>query len=635
MMRIQIILLYLLAVAIRSKGFGPSAKSCICRATCSQRSSSAWQLHSTVAHDLPSLTVVELKELLKDRGCKVSGRKSELIERLEAVYALNAEEVAPSSGKQTTEVKPQAAQEKTVDDDFNLDAEFDLIFESKDESESSVSTSNNICTDESTDADYATTSSPGGTVHMQPDEIRRLTSNQLKSLLKAKGCNISGSKAELIERLTEVVASKNQDNADVAATKSPTGSGFEDMKIPSPLLHRLRYLGFKEPTPIQKDAIPVALNGFDVMGLAQTGTGKTLAFGIPLVSKLLDGGEYDARGENSIAPKTVSALVLAPTRELANQIAGELQTLTKGSPVTTYVIFGGVKLETHVGRLERGVHILVATPGRLVDLMNRRAVSLKDTRFLVLDESDMMLDMGFAPDLKKIAAQLPLERQTMLFSATMSRDMAGVAKLYLTNPVRVEVASSGTTADNISQEVHFIQKMDKMSKLTSLIGKHEGERTLIFGRTKHGMEKLCKRLNYAGVKATSIHGDKSQSQRERAIKDFKSGSITVLVATDVAARGLDIPEVKYVYNYELPDKAENYIHRIGRTARAGKDGTSISFCSMEEMDGLSSIEELMGVPIPIVSGTPWVIEERRFRSGRDKQSNKNVYRGYRKLNHHL
>jgi ATP-dependent RNA helicase RhlE len=259
----------------------------------------------------------------------------------------------------------------------------------------------------------------------------------------------------------------------------------------------------------------------------------------------------------------------------------------------------------------------VATPGRLLDLMRRGAVSLKNTRFLVLDESDQMLDMGFAPDLKKIANELPLQRQTMLFSATMSRRMAEVASIYLKDPVRIEVARSGMTADKITQEIHYITKVDKMSKLTSLMKKHVGERTVIFGRTKHGMEKLCQRINHAGIKATSIHGNKTQAQRDRAIQAFKAGDIKVLVATDVAARGLDIPEVKHVYNYELPDKAENYIHRIGRTARAGEDGASISFCSVEEMSDLAAIEMLLGGPIPVASGTPWTVQrgERTFRRG--------------------
>ena len=236
--------------------------------------------------------------------------------------------------------------------------------------------------------------------------------------------------------------------------------------------------------------------------------------------------------------------------------------------------------------------------------------------------------MGFAPSLKKIVKQLPPKRQTMLFSATMNKSMAEVAKLYLTNPVRVEVARVGMTAEKITQEIHFIAKMDKMTKLTSLMKKHSGERTLIFGRTKHGMEKLCKRLNHAGINATSIHGNKSQPQRDRAIREFKSGESKVLVATDVAARGLDIPEVKHVYNYELPDQAENYVHRIGRTARAGKEGAAIAFCSEEEMGDLAAIEKVIGIQIPVASGSPWRTVKATKPAKKRKKKNKTLNQTY-------
>ena len=430
----------------------------------------------------------------------------------------------------------------------------------------------------------------------------------------------------------------NSNGSDNDATTTPSqkaqpSNGFSDMNIPRPVLRQLAKMNIKEPTPIQRESIPIALEGTDVMGLAQTGTGKTLAFGVPLISKLLDGGEHDARGKNALKPKGVSALVLAPTRELANQIADQMRSLTEGTPVSTMVVYGGVRLGTQANKLRNGVHILVATPGRLIDLVERDALSLRDARFLVLDESDMMLDMGFAPSLKKIVGMLSPSRQTMLFSATMNERMAEVAQFYLERPVRVEVARSGRTADKVTQELHYLQKMDKMTKLLSLMNEHEGERTLVFGRTKHGMEKLCRRLEHAGIRATSIHGNKSQPQRDRAIRDFKSGARTVLVATDVAARGLDIPEVKHVYNYELPDQEENYVHRIGRTARAGKDGASISFCSPEEMNYLAAIEKVIGMQIPVVSGSPWGRSGAgssrggaRERSNRSRRGNGSSYR---------
>ena len=598
-MRKQTRLLLVFASSTSTRAFGPSA------VLFSKASSSRWQqLHSSVAEDLTSLTVPELKGLLKGKGCKVSGRKAELIQRLEAVI-IDTDVVVVDTEPQETAV--------------NIEAEDDV-----------APMTNGV--------EYNPSIA---------NELSRLTVDQLKKLLIAQGGITSGTKDDLVCRLAAVVVehrerqsfgldgqtqsiSASEENLDaefdsvfesssfneeqLVVNDASSSDGFEGMNIPGSVLRRLTELGFKQPTPIQRGAIPESLNGVDVMGLAQTGTGKTLAFGIPLVSKLLDGGEHDARGKNGLASKSVSALVLAPTRELANQIAGELKTLTEGTPVSTYAVYGGAKISTQVNRLENGVHILVSTPGRLVDLMNRRALSLADTRFLVLDESDMMLDMGFAPDLEKIANELPSKRQTMLFSATMSKAMSEVANVYLNNPLSIEVARTGMTADKITQEVHYITKMDKMTKLTSLMNKHTGERTLVFGRTKHGMEKLCKRLNHAGIKATSIHGNKSQPQRDRAIRAFKSGDVKVLVATDVAARGLDIPDVKHVYNYELPDKAENYVHRIGRTARAGEDGASISFCSAEEMKDLAAIEELLGASIPVASGMAWE-DNRRFRGG--------------------
>lgn len=370
------------------------------------------------------------------------------------------------------------------------------------------------------------------------------------------------------------------------------------MGLPKTLVARLAAMGIKDPTPIQKQAIPHALNGRDVMGLAQTGTGKTAAFGVPLVAQML-------QMEGRPSPKSVRGLVLAPTRELAQQIMVHLQSYCEGTSIRAQMVVGGLSIKPQINKLDRGVDLLVATPGRLLDLLDRRAVRLDETRFLVLDEADQMLDMGFIHDLRKISALITKERQTMLFSATMPKLMNEIANSYLKSPIRIEVSPPGKAADKVTQEVHFIAKGEKTNLLIEHLSKHVGERALVFGRTKHGCEKLMKTLVKAGFDAASIHGNKSQGQRDRAIDGFKAGKITVLVATDVAARGLDIPDVKFVYNYDLPNVPDSYVHRIGRTARAGKDGAAIAFCAPDEMGELKDIQKTMGMSIPIGSGRPW------------------------------
>ena len=375
-------------------------------------------------------------------------------------------------------------------------------------------------------------------------------------------------------------------------------SDFDMMDLPPKLVARLKDMGLTDPTPIQKQAIPHALNGRDVMGLAQTGTGKTAAFGVPIVAQML-------ALEGRPAPKSARGLVLAPTRELATQISQNLRAFAQKSALKVTMVVGGQSINNQIRQLERGVDLLVATPGRLLDLMDRRAVRLDETVFLVLDEADQMLDMGFIHDLRKIAQVLPSERQTMLFSATMPKQMNELAQSYLRRPIRVEVSPPGKAADKVTQEVHFIAKAEKAGLLIEMLDKHREERALVFGRTKHGSEKLMKSLVKAGYAAGSIHGNKSQGQRDRAIAAFKSGEIKVLVATDVAARGLDIPDVKHVYNYDLPNVPDNYVHRIGRTARAGKDGAAIAFCAPDEMGELKAIQKTMGVAIPVGSGRPW------------------------------
>ncbi|MCF3594695.1 DEAD/DEAH box helicase [Rhodobacteraceae bacterium LMO-12] len=375
-------------------------------------------------------------------------------------------------------------------------------------------------------------------------------------------------------------------------------TNFNELGLPKVLLNRVAEMGLKDPTPIQQKAIPLALEGRDVMGLAQTGTGKTFAFGLPLVSQML---ESDKRP----APKSVHGLVLAPTRELAKQISESLRELCKGGPLKVNLVVGGAGIVGQMKKLERGTDLLVATPGRLLDLLDRRALRLDQTRFLVLDEADQMLDMGFIHDLRKIAAHLPKPRQTMLFSATMPKLMAELAQSYLTNPERVQVSPPGKPADKIEQEVHFVAKAEKLNLLIELLDKHRDELALVFGRTKHGSEKIKKHLEKVGFAAGSIHGNKSQGQRERALAEFKSGAIRVLVATDVAARGLDIPQVRHVYNFDLPNVPENYVHRIGRTARAGADGAAIAFCAPDEMGELKAIQKVLKMTIPVASGRAW------------------------------
>ncbi len=373
---------------------------------------------------------------------------------------------------------------------------------------------------------------------------------------------------------------------------------FQEMGLPGPLVSKLTAMGIGEPTPIQTHAIPYGLDGEDVLGLAQTGTGKTLAFGLPLLSQLME-----MRGKP--APKTVRSLILAPTRELASQIKDSLIPLVAGTPIKVGVVVGGAGINPQIKRLGQGTDILVATPGRLLDLLDRRALTLSETRFLVLDEADQMLDLGFIHALRKIAGLLAQPRQTMLFSATMPKQMEELAGSYLTNPRRVQVNPPGKAADKITQAVHFIAKAEKPNLLIELLDAHRDERALVFGRTKHGSDKLAKKLDAAGYAVATIHGNKSQGQRERALKAFRDGQVRVLVATDVAARGLDIPDVKHVYNYELPNVAENYVHRIGRTARAGKDGAAIALCAPDEMGELKDIQKAMKMTIPVASGRAW------------------------------
>ena len=371
---------------------------------------------------------------------------------------------------------------------------------------------------------------------------------------------------------------------------------FTELGLNARMVSRLESRGLKKPTPIQTKAIPHALQGRDILGIAQTGTGKTAAFGIPLVVTL-------SKRPEKAAPKSARGLILAPTRELANQIVQNLRDLT--SDLRIMLVVGGKSIQVQAQKLGRGTDILVATPGRLIDLMDRKAVDLSKTRFLVLDEADQMLDIGFVHALRQIAPKLGKDRQTMMFSATMPKLMADLSRDYLTDPVRVEVSPPGKVADKVTHSVHFVQKQRKQGLLVDLLDGHREDRTLVFLRTKHGAERLMKHLESVGFAAASIHGNKSQGQRDRAIAAFKDGTVRVLVATDVAARGIDIPGVGHVYNYDLPNVPENYVHRIGRTARAGQTGRAVAFCAAEEMGELKAIEKALGTPIKIEGGSPW------------------------------
>ncbi|MEM1037867.1 MAG: DEAD/DEAH box helicase [Pseudomonadota bacterium] len=372
-------------------------------------------------------------------------------------------------------------------------------------------------------------------------------------------------------------------------------STFEDLGLVPVLLRTVESAGYNAPTPIQRDAIPVALAGNDIIGLAQTGTGKTAAFGLPLIQTLL---QEDLRP----AAKSTRSLIIAPTRELVSQIFTNLLHHVRSTHMRIESVIGGVSINGQARKLERGVDILVATPGRLLDLVARNAIALDGVKVLVLDEADQMLDLGFVHDLRKIARLVGQPRQTMLFSATMPKTIEDLAQKFLTDPVSVAVSRPGKSADKIKQSVHFVGGRDKTNLLKDLLIERRDDVSLVFMATKHAAERLMKHLVECGYAAASIHGNKSQGQRDRALKGFRDGTIKVLVATDVAARGIDIRGVTHIYNYNLPDVAEVYVHRIGRTARAGASGEAITLCAPAEIRLLRAIERLMKKQIPVASG---------------------------------
>lgn len=374
---------------------------------------------------------------------------------------------------------------------------------------------------------------------------------------------------------------------------------FRKLELDEALLKALDTEGYTNPTPIQKQAIPIILSGKDLLGVAQTGTGKTAAFGLPIL-QILSNKNYSKRG--------VKALILTPTRELAIQIDESLAAYGKHTKLSHSVIFGGVSQHTQVQKLKRGVDILVATPGRLLDLMNQGFVDLKSIEIFVLDEADRMLDMGFIHDVKKVIKSIPEKRQTLFFSATMPEEIQSLAGMMLKNPVKVEVTPPSSTVDKIQQRVYFTNKPDKRKLLLHLLETNGIDNALVFTRTKHGADKVARFLDKAKIRSAAIHGNKSQNARQNALNNFKNGKLNVLVATDIAARGIDIDELTHVFNFDLPNVPETYVHRIGRTGRAGNDGIAISFCAADERKELKDIEKLASIKIPVIDGHPYPMD---------------------------
>ena len=372
---------------------------------------------------------------------------------------------------------------------------------------------------------------------------------------------------------------------------------FQDLRLSEPLLRAIGEKGYTDPTPIQQQAIPPVLEGRDLQGCAQTGTGKTAAFTLPMLQLLA--AEPAPKGR-----RPIRALVLTPTRELAIQIDECCRDYARYTPIRHCVIFGGVNQRPQVDALQKGVDLLVATPGRLLDLIGQGYVTLDTIRFFVLDEADRMLDMGFIHDIRRILPLLPERRQTLFFSATMPESIAALAAKILRNPVLVTVTPPASMVETIAQTVHFAEKAEKSQLLIDLLSASDAQQVLVFSRTKHGADKLAKILNRAGIRSCAIHGNKSQNARVKAMNDFKSGECRVMIATDIAARGIDIDQLPLVINYELPEVAETYVHRIGRTGRAGHEGAAWSFCSEDEFEYLCDIQKLTGLTIPTEGPVP-------------------------------
>jgi len=378
---------------------------------------------------------------------------------------------------------------------------------------------------------------------------------------------------------------------------------FEQLQLIEPILKALREEGYSSPTPIQEEAIPHILNRRDLLGCAQTGTGKTAAFAIPMLQLLQEDKLKDPHGSG------IKALILTPTRELAIQIEESFAAYGKYLRLSQLVIFGGVSQQPQTNALRKGVDILIATPGRLLDLIEQRFINLSQIQFFVLDEADRMLDMGFIHDVKKIITKIPAKRQTLFFSATMPAEIAKLSSTILANPAKVEVTPVSSTAETIQQSMFFVEKENKKHLLIHLLKDAAIKTALVFTRTKHGADKVVKELSRAGIPAEAIHGNKSQNARQRALGNFKSGHTRVLVATDIAARGIDVDNLSHVINFELPNVPETYVHRIGRTGRAGASGIAFSFCDMEEKEFLRDIQKLIANSIPIVTEHPYAMSD--------------------------
>lgn len=362
---------------------------------------------------------------------------------------------------------------------------------------------------------------------------------------------------------------------------------FKELNIIEPILKALEEKGYVNPTPIQQQAINPALDNRDILGLAQTGTGKTAAFSLPIIQQLY-------LNKVSGKKREIRALILTPTRELAIQINDCLNEYTQYTGLRHCVIFGGVKQNAQVNQLKAGIDILVATPGRLLDLMNQGIISLKSIQHFVLDEADRMLDMGFIHDIKRLIPKLPKEKQTLFFSATMPSTIAALSRSILRNPLKIEVTPTSSVIDTIEQYVYYVEKPEKKDLLINVLKKDKKQSVLVFSRTKHGADKIARILSKAGIGSEAIHGNKSQNARQRALSNFKSHKTRVLIATDIAARGIDVDQLELVINYDLPDVPETYVHRIGRTGRAGNSGTALTFCSSEEYTMVRDIQKLTG-----------------------------------------
>lgn len=393
---------------------------------------------------------------------------------------------------------------------------------------------------------------------------------------------------------------------------------FNELNIIQPILKAIEEEGYTTPTPIQEQAIPQLLAGNDVLGCAQTGTGKTAAFSIPILQIL-------AGKEKEVGKRKIKSLILTPTRELAIQIGDSLKAYGRHLDLRSTVIFGGVNQNKQTASLSAGVDILVATPGRLLDLIMQGFIKLNNVEFFVLDEADRMLDMGFIHDVNKVIKALPTERQNLFFSATMAPEILKLAGTILQDPVRVEVTPVSSTVEIITQSIYFIDKGNKNALLVDVLKEEQAESVLVFSRTKHGCDKIVRHLTKCNIKSDAIHGNKSQNNRQRALSNFKDKTIRVLVATDIAARGIDIEGMELVINYDLPNIPETYVHRIGRTGRAGRGGKAISFCDFEEKAFLKDIEKLTNQQIPVIENHPYpmevfVIPKKEQRPPRNKEA---------------